>query len=59
MTGKKTNPSVIGFNIGMNTFHVVSFDAAGVLVVRRKLSRRPLETTLAKPDIQGYPNRTP
>ena len=41
--------SVIGIDIGKNSFHVVGHDRRGAIVLRQKWSRRQLE---------GHPTRT-
>jgi transposase len=46
MSRKNSNPAVIGIDIGKNTFHLIGLDAAGNIVLRRKLSRRQLMVRL-------------
>ena len=39
--------ATIGIDIGKNTFHLVSLDKMGAVVLRQKLSRSQVETRLA------------
>jgi transposase len=43
----KTTVSVIGIDIGKNSFHVVGLDARGAIALRQKWSRGQVETRLA------------
>jgi transposase len=47
MSSKHSHPTVIGIDIGKNTFHVVGLDAAGDIMLRRKLSRRQVSAQFA------------
>ena len=47
MSSKSNSPSVIGIDIGKNTFHLIGFDEAGEIVLRCKLSRRQISVRLA------------
>ena len=46
MSKKSSTPAVIGIDIGKNTFHLIGLDAAGNVVLRRKLSRAQLSVRL-------------
>jgi transposase len=47
MSRKNSKPTVIGIDIGKNTFHLIGLDGAGEIVMRCKLSRRQLVERLA------------
>jgi len=42
MSRKNSKPTVIGIDIGKNTFHLIGLDDTGEIVMRCKLSRRQL-----------------
>ena len=44
--GSRSKPTVIGIDIGKNTFHLIGLDGAGEIVMRCKLSRRKLAERL-------------
>ncbi len=46
MSRKRNNPTVIGIDIGKNTFHLIGLDSDGEIVMRCKLSRRQLAERL-------------
>ena len=46
MSRKRSNPTVIGIDIGKNNFHLIGLDDAGEIVMRRKLSRRQMAERL-------------
>jgi len=46
MSRKRNHPTVIGIDIGKNTFHLIGLDGDGEIVMRCKLSRRQLAERL-------------